>query len=91
MKKVSQKGYLSYSADGYFFKVKPLFRLSLDTVKRSNMYDGAFLRKQLTAALFSSSVLIAILNMYLFLGMNLLEGTLTVSAYNGQRIYQAEK
>ena len=36
------------------------------------MYDGAFLQNWLTAAQASSSVLIAILNIYLFVGMNLL-------------------
>ena len=39
-----------------------------------------------TAAKASSSVLIAILNMFLFVGMNLLESSVTGPAYNDQNI-----
>ena len=55
------------------------------------MYDGAFWQEQLTAAMASSSVLIAILNTYLFGGMNLLESIGTGQAYNGPRIYRENK
>ena len=47
----------------------------------SNMYGRAFLRKQLTTAKASSSVLIAILKMLLFVGMSLLEGIATGPVY----------
>ena len=51
------------------------------------MYDdGAFSRKYFMAAKAISSVVIAILNMFLFDGMNLLEGIVTGVAYNDQKM-----
>ena len=52
----------------------------------SNMYDRAFLPKYLTTAKASSSVLIAILKMLLFVGMSLLEGIVTGPVYSDQKI-----
>ena len=50
-----------------------------------------FLRKQLTVAKASSSVLINILNKYLFVRMNLLKCILTGLGFNDQMIYRARK
>ena len=57
----------------------------------SNSYDRVFLRKQLTVAKASSSVLINILNKYLFVRMNLLKCILTGLGCNDQTIYRARK
>lgn len=50
------------------------------------MHDGTFLRKCVTAAKASSNILIAILNLFLFVGINLLEGIVTGPGYNDQKI-----
>ena len=85
--KKSKRGYLCYSAN---LKVKPLFRDCTCTEADLGHYQTCmielFCRKYLTAAKASSSVLIAILTMFFFVGMNLLEGIVTGMANNYQNI-----
>ena len=90
LEKKSKKGYLCYPANKYVFKIKPLLRDCTRTEAYLGHCQTCKIMQLFHENILRSSVLTAILNMFLFVGMNLFEGIVTGPAYNDKK-YSEQK